>query len=151
MKTAQHVGAAMVPRLPHSSAAIPVMRYGLCTCGTKRARLRCHCANFRHALKSFGHLNQDVSFRVHCCFCNNCCSFHNSTEPEYSCKHLNMIACPTEADVQVRSAYRKKGWAFTDPQGIEQCAQEGFSKALQEQAGEGCHMWGAISINKVGT
>lgn len=51
--------------------------------------------------------------------------------------------------VQVRSAYRKKGWAFTDPQGIEQCAQEGFSKALQEQAGEGCHMWGAISINKV--
>ncbi|KAL3144177.1 hypothetical protein ABBQ32_003961 [Trebouxia sp. C0010 RCD-2024] len=50
---------------------------------------------------------------------------------------------------EVRSAYRKKGWAFTDPQGIEQCAQEGFSKALQEQAGEGCHMWGAISINKV--
>ena len=62
-----------------------------------------------------------------------------------------MITCPTEADVQVRSAYRKKGWAFTDPQGIEQCAQEGFSKALQEQAGEGCHMWGAISINKVGS
>ena len=56
----------------------------------------------------------------------------------------------TTADAQVRSAYRKKGWAFTDPQGIEQCAQEGFSKALQEQAGEGCHMWGAISINKVG-
>ena len=51
--------------------------------------------------------------------------------------------------MQVRSAYRRKGWAFTDPQGIEQCAQEGFSKALQEQAGEGCHMWGAISINKV--
>ncbi len=62
-----------------------------------------------------------------------------------------MIICLTEADVQVRSAYRKKGWAFTDPQGIEQCAQEGFSKALQEQAGEGCHMWGAISINKVGS
>ena len=49
----------------------------------------------------------------------------------------------------MRSAYRKKGWAFTDPQGIEQCAKEGFSKALQEQAGEGCHMWGTISINKV--
>lgn len=51
--------------------------------------------------------------------------------------------------VQVRSAYRKKGWAFTDPQGIEQCAKEGFSKALQEQAGEGCHMWGTLNINKV--
>ena len=63
---------------------------------------------------------------------------------------LIIKASSTAADAQVRSAYRKKGWAFTDPQGIEQCAQEGFSKALQEQAGEGCHMWGAISINKVG-
>ena len=50
---------------------------------------------------------------------------------------------------QVRAAYRRKGWAFTDPQGIEQCAKEGFSKALQDQAGEGCHMWGVLSVNKV--
>jgi len=61
MKTAQRVGAAMVPRLPHSSAVIAVMRYGLCTCGTERAGLRCHRANFRHAVKSFRHLRQDVS------------------------------------------------------------------------------------------
>eukprot|EP00891_Asterochloris_glomerata_P002898 jgi/Astpho2/2898/e_gw1.00050.129.1_t len=50
---------------------------------------------------------------------------------------------------EVRAAYRRKGWAFTDPQGIEQCAKEGFSKALQDQAGEGCHMWGVLSVNKV--
>ena len=49
----------------------------------------------------------------------------------------------------MRAAYRRKGWAFTDPQGIEQCAKEGFSKALQDQAGEGCHMWGVLSVNKV--
>ncbi len=64
--------------------------------------------------------------------------------------HAGLHKQSSSAGMQVRSAYRKKGWAFTDPQGIEQCAQEGFSKALQEQAGEGCHMWGAISINKVG-
>ena len=58
MKTAQRVGAAMVPRLPHSSAAIPVMRYGHCTFGTKRAGLRCHRANFRHAVKIFQALEQ---------------------------------------------------------------------------------------------
>lgn len=69
--------------------------------------------------------------------CGSCYGAQTSTQP-----------CCNTCD-EVRSAYRKKGWAFTDPQGIAQCAEEGFSKALQEQAGEGCHMWGAISINKV--
>lgn len=50
---------------------------------------------------------------------------------------------------EVRSAYRKKGWAFTDPQGIEQCAKEGYVQKLRDQAGEGCHLWGSISVNKV--
>lgn len=49
---------------------------------------------------------------------------------------------------QVRSAYRKRGWAFGDPQGIEQCAKEGYVEKLREQAGEGCHMWGELAINK---
>lgn len=61
MKTAQRVGAAMVPRLPHNSVAIPVTRYGLCTCGIERAGLRCQRANFRHAVKSVRHLSKDVS------------------------------------------------------------------------------------------
>ena len=50
---------------------------------------------------------------------------------------------------QVRSAYRTRGWAFTDPQQIEQCAKEGYVTKLREQAGEGCHMWGELKINKV--
>ena len=49
----------------------------------------------------------------------------------------------------MRSAYRKKGWAFTDPQGIEQCAKEGYVQKLRDQAGEGCHLWGFIDVNKV--
>ena len=52
--------------------------------------------------------------------------------------------------MQVRSAYRKKGWAFTDPQHIEQCAKEGYAQKLLDQAGEGCHFWGALAVNKVG-
>jgi len=61
MKMAQCVGAAMVPRLPHSHVAITVMRYVLCTCGIERAGLRCHRANFRHAVNSFRHLGKDMA------------------------------------------------------------------------------------------
>ena len=49
----------------------------------------------------------------------------------------------------MRAAYRKKGWAFTDPQQIDQCAKEGYVTKLKEQEGEGCHMWGSLQINKV--
>ena len=50
--------------------------------------------------------------------------------------------------VQVRSAYRRRGWGFTDPQQIAQCAKEGFVEKLREQAGEGCHLWGVLNVNK---
>ena len=50
---------------------------------------------------------------------------------------------------QVRAAYRKRGWAFTDPQQIDQCAKEGYMTKLLEQAGEGCRMWGLLNVNKV--
>lgn len=49
---------------------------------------------------------------------------------------------------QVRSAYRKKGWAFSDPQQIDQCAKEGFMTRMKEQEGEGCHLWGTLAVNK---
>jgi len=49
---------------------------------------------------------------------------------------------------QVRSAYRRRGWGFTDPQQIAQCAKEGFVEKLREQAGEGCHLWGLLNVNK---
>ena len=52
------------------------------------------------------------------------------------------------AFVQVRSAYRRRGWGFTDPQQIAQCAKEGFVEKLREQAGEGCHLWGVLNVNK---
>jgi endoplasmic reticulum-Golgi intermediate compartment protein 3 len=52
-------------------------------------------------------------------------------------------------NVQVRSAYRRKGWAFGDPQQIEQCARESYSQKLREQVGEGCHMWGRLDVKKV--
>lgn len=51
--------------------------------------------------------------------------------------------------VQVRSAYRRRGWGFTDPQQISQCAKEGFVEKLKAQEGEGCHMWGTLAVNKV--
>ena len=50
--------------------------------------------------------------------------------------------------MQVRSAYRRRGWGFTDPQQIAQCAKEGFVEKLREQAGEGCHLWGVLNVNK---
>ena len=50
--------------------------------------------------------------------------------------------------LQVRSAYRRRGWGFTDPQQISQCAKEGFVEKLKAQEGEGCHMWGTLAVNK---
>ena len=50
--------------------------------------------------------------------------------------------------MQVRSAYRRRGWGFTDPQQISQCAKEGFVEKLKAQEGEGCHMWGTLAVNK---
>ena len=50
---------------------------------------------------------------------------------------------------QVRAAYRRRGWGFTDPQQIAQCAKEGFVEKLLAQEGEGCHLWGTLAVNKV--
>ena len=50
---------------------------------------------------------------------------------------------------EVREAYRLKGWAFSDPDGIEQCAKEGFSENLRLQSDEGCKIYGSLDVNKV--
>jgi hypothetical protein len=50
---------------------------------------------------------------------------------------------------QVRDSYRKKGWAFNDPTGIEQCSREGFLDKLKEEKEEGCRFNGFIYVNKV--
>lgn len=37
--------------------------------------------------------------------------------------------------LQVRSAYRKKGWALTNTDHIEQCSHDGYLEAIKEQVG----------------
>jgi len=50
---------------------------------------------------------------------------------------------------EVQEAYRSKGWAFANADGIEQCVREGFTKKLEEQQGEGCEIYGYLLVNKV--
>ncbi|PIA48607.1 hypothetical protein AQUCO_01400887v1 [Aquilegia coerulea] len=50
---------------------------------------------------------------------------------------------------EVREAYRKKGWALTNPEMIDQCKREGFIEKVKEEAGEGCNMEGFLEVNKV--
>ena len=50
----------------------------------------------------------------------------------------------------VREAYRLKGWAFNNPEGIEQCSREGWSEKIKNQNKEGCRVFGYLEVNKVG-
>ncbi|KAH9325488.1 hypothetical protein KI387_005666 [Taxus chinensis] len=50
---------------------------------------------------------------------------------------------------EVREAYRKKGWALTNPDLIDQCKREGFLQKIKEEEGEGCNIYGSIEVNKV--
>ncbi|KAI8319640.1 DUF1692-domain-containing protein [Martensiomyces pterosporus] len=70
-------------------------------------------------------------------YCGSC---YGGVPPESGC-------CNTCNDVH--QAYSQRGWAFTDPDSIEQCVREGYAKHMKEQAGEGCRMRGFIEINKV--
>jgi hypothetical protein len=48
--------------------------------------------------------------------------------------------------LQVRQAYQHKGWVLNNLSGIEQCKDDGYLKALKEQEGEGCHIWGQLTV-----
>ncbi|PNH02779.1 Endoplasmic reticulum-Golgi intermediate compartment protein 3 [Tetrabaena socialis] len=50
---------------------------------------------------------------------------------------------------EVRAAYRRKGWALANVDHVEQCAHDMYTESIKEQAGEGCHMWGMLEVNKV--
>jgi len=50
---------------------------------------------------------------------------------------------------EVRQAYQKKGWAFTDIKGIIQCEREGWSDQLSPDTDEGCNIYGFLEVNKV--
>ncbi|XP_022894461.1 endoplasmic reticulum-Golgi intermediate compartment protein 3-like [Olea europaea var. sylvestris] len=50
---------------------------------------------------------------------------------------------------EVREAYRKKGWAMSNPDLIDQCKREGFLQQIKEEEGEGCNIYGFLDVNKV--
>ncbi|XP_073065778.1 uncharacterized protein [Primulina eburnea] len=50
---------------------------------------------------------------------------------------------------EVRDAYRKKGWAITNTDLIDQCKREGFVDKVKEEHGEGCNIHGSLEVNKV--
>ncbi|KAL8136925.1 hypothetical protein V2J09_002926 [Rumex salicifolius] len=55
--------------------------------------------------------------------------------------------CNTCEDV--RESYRKKGWALTNPDLIDQCKREGFLQRIKDEDGEGCNIYGFLEVNKV--
>ncbi|KAI4296350.1 hypothetical protein L6164_036315 [Bauhinia variegata] len=50
---------------------------------------------------------------------------------------------------EVRDAYRKKGWALTNFDMIDQCKREGYIQQVKDEDGEGCNIHGSIEVNKV--
>ncbi|XP_038681806.1 endoplasmic reticulum-Golgi intermediate compartment protein 3-like [Tripterygium wilfordii] len=50
---------------------------------------------------------------------------------------------------EVREAYRKKGWAVTYADLIDQCKREGFIQKVKDEEGEGCNIVGSLEVNKV--
>nr|CAB3464873.1 unnamed protein product [Digitaria exilis] len=50
---------------------------------------------------------------------------------------------------EVREAYKKKGWALTNPDLIDQCTREDFVERVKTQQGEGCNVHGFLDVSKV--
>ena len=55
--------------------------------------------------------------------------------------------CNTCEDV--RKAYREYGWTLTDSDHVVQCKGEKWKEDLEEQAGEGCQIYGYLEVSKV--
>eukprot|EP00882_Tetradesmus_deserticola_P010657 GHRQ01011257.1.p1 GENE.GHRQ01011257.1~~GHRQ01011257.1.p1 ORF type:complete len:399 (+),score=139.27 GHRQ01011257.1:579-1775(+) len=69
-----------------------------------------------------------------------CGSCYGAENEQYKC-------CTTCDDV--REAYQAKGWVLNNAQNIEQCKDDSYLQMIHEQQGEGCHIWGHLSVNKV--
>lgn len=65
----------------------------------------------------------------------------------YGAETDELPCCNSCSDV--REAYRKKGWAFNNAEGITQCLHEGWTAKISEQADEGCHISGYFDVSKV--
>ncbi|GLT93829.1 hypothetical protein SLE2022_116030 [Rubroshorea leprosula] len=50
---------------------------------------------------------------------------------------------------EVREAYRKKGWALSNVDLIDQCKREGFLQRVKDEEGEGCNIYGFLEVNRV--
>ncbi|KAL6778898.1 hypothetical protein ACKKBG_A04140 [Auxenochlorella protothecoides x Auxenochlorella symbiontica] len=50
---------------------------------------------------------------------------------------------------EVREAYRRRGWAVRDTATVIQCAEDHYLEEIKASRGEGCRIYGALSINKV--
>lgn len=50
---------------------------------------------------------------------------------------------------EVKEAYTRKGWSFSNPNGIEQCVNEGWVDKMKDQNMEGCRLAGEVRVNKV--
>jgi len=70
-------------------------------------------------------------------YCGSC--YGAEPTPDYCCNTCD----------QVQEVYRKKGWAFSEADVIEQCVREGYTEKMQGQAGEGCQVYGYLLVNKV--
>lgn len=70
-------------------------------------------------------------------YCGSC---YGATPPENGC-------CNTCEEV--RQAYIRKGWSFSDPNGIEQCIEEHWTEKMEQQNAEGCRISGKVKVNKV--
>ncbi|XP_058846660.1 endoplasmic reticulum-Golgi intermediate compartment protein 3 isoform X3 [Acipenser ruthenus] len=71
----------------------------------------------------------------------------NRCESCYGAETEDLKCCNSCDDV--REGYRRRGWAFKNPDTIEQCKREGFSQKMQEQKNEGCKLYGFLEVNKV--
>jgi len=65
-------------------------------------------------------------------YCGSC--FGAEPTPDSCCNTCN----------EVQEAYRKKGWAFSNADSIEQCQREGFSENIRSQQGEACQVYGYL-------
>lgn len=50
---------------------------------------------------------------------------------------------------EVREAYVRQGWSFTNPDDMEQCVAEGWTEKMEKQNTEGCRITGRVKVNKV--
>ncbi len=90
--------------------------------------------------KRMGQLKGDVERAAQNKDPNYCGSCYGASPPENGC-------CNSCEDV--RQAYVRQGWSFVNPDGIEQCVEEGWSDKMEQQNEEGCRLSGQVRVNKV--